>query len=171
MASVRKIVGFTLIGVVVAGTTVVGKWYHTAAIEAIHPQRGVYGMDGMEIWIDINARMPTFAREWGCATLRAREKAVLGGNSLPPYSCQEGFGAMEDRTAYQTAIDANLAQMVQGMDAAAATALKACFDAKMAAAITPEEIQGMNDHEQAVMSKVVVAISQNARACKDEAGG
>lgn len=148
---------------------VIGKWYNTAAREAIDPQRGIYGMDGLEIWIDLNARMPAFAREWGCNTLREREKAVLGGkNSMAPYSCQPGFGTMEDKTAYQAAADANLAQAAQGLAEAQVTALRACFEAKMAGSVTPEEVQGMNDYDQAVMSKVVIAINQNARACKAE---
>lgn len=146
-----------------------GKWYNTAAREPIDPQRGVYGMDGLEIWIDINARMPAPLREWGCNTLREREKLALGGkNSMAPYSCQPGFGTMPDKSAYQSAADANLEQAAQGLDDAQRTALKACFEAKMAAAITPEEMQAMNDFDQSVMSKVVVAINQNARACKDE---
>jgi hypothetical protein len=128
-------------------------------------------MDGMEIWIDINARMPAVAREWGCTTLRDREKAVLGWNSLPPYSCEPGFGKLADKTAYQSAADANLAQAVNGLDAAGAEAVRACFEARMAAAVTPEEIQAMNDFDQAVMSKMVIAINENARACKAEVAG
>lgn len=149
-----------------------GKWYHTAAIETIDPQEGIYGMAGLEIWIDLNARMPTALRTWGCETLRAREREALGGqNSLPPYSCQPGFGEMEDKTAYQSAADANLAQAVAGLDAAKAAAVKSCFEAKMAARISPEEVQAMNDFDQSVMSKVILAVNETARACKAETGG
>lgn len=148
---------------------VLGKWYHTAARETIDPQRGIYGMDGLEIWIDLNARMPAALRAWGCETLREREKAALDGkNSMPPYSCQPGFGTLPDKTAYQSAADANLAQAAQGLDATQTAALTACFEAKMAAAVTPDEVQAMNDFDQSVMSKIVIAINQNARACKDE---
>ena len=149
-----------------------GKWYHTAAIETIDPQEGIYGMAGLEIWIDLNARMPTALRTWGCETLRAREREALGGqNSLPPYSCQPGFGMTDDRTAYQTAVEANLAQAVAGLDAAKADALRTCFESRMAAAVTPEEIAAMNDFDQSVMSKVIMAVSESIRACKAEAGG
>ena len=171
MASIGKVVQIGALAVVAFVGLIGAKWYYTAAREPIHPERGVYGMDGMEIWIDINARMPTFAREWGCKTLRDREKAVLGWNSLPPYSCQPGFGEMEDVSAYQAAADANLAQAVNGLDAAKAEAVKACFEAKMAAAVTPEEVQAMNDFDQAVMSKMVLAINEAARACKAEVAG
>jgi hypothetical protein len=171
VASICKIVKIGALSAVAFVGLVGAKWYYTAASEPIHPERGVYGMDGLEIWIDINARMPAFARDWGCMALRDREKAVLGWNSLPPYSCQPGFGEMADRTAYQTATDANLAQAVNGLDATTSAAVKACFDAKMATAVTPEEVQGMNDFDQVVMSKVVLAISDSARACKSEVAG
>ena len=168
MASIGKIVLIGALAVVALVGLIGAKWYYTSASGPIHPERGVYGMDGMEIWIDINARMPAFAREWGCKTLRDREKAVLGWNSLPPYSCQPGFGEMADVSAYQSAVDANLAQAVNGLDTAKAEVVKSCFEAKMAAAVTPEEIQAMNDFDQAVMSKMVIAINQTARACKTE---
>jgi hypothetical protein len=171
VASIGKIVQIGALAAVAFVGLVGAKWYYTAASEPIHPERGVYGMDGMEIWIDINARMPSFARDWGCKTLRDREKEVLGWNSLPPYSCQPGFGEMEDRTAYQTAADANLAQAVNGLEAAMADAVKACFEAKMAASITLDEIQAMNQFDQVVMTKVVTVINQNARACKAEVAG
>ncbi len=172
MASVGKIAQIGALALVALVGLVGGKWYHTAALEPIDPQRGVYGMDGLEIWIDLNARMPAALRTWGCDTLRARERAALGGqNSLPPYSCQPGFGEMADVSAYQSAADANLAQAVNGLDAAKAEAVKACFDARMAAAVTPAEVQGMNDFDQTVMSKVVIAINESARACKVEVSG
>lgn len=171
MASIGKVAKIGALAVVAFVGLVGGKWYYTAALEPIDPQEGVYGMAGLEIWIDLNARMPGFARDWGCKTLRDREKAALGWNSLPPYSCQPGFGEMEDRTAYQSAADANLAQAVTGLDAAKAEAVKACFEAKMAEAVTPAEMQGMNDFDEAVMTKVVTAISNSARDCKAEVAG
>jgi hypothetical protein len=171
VASIGKIVQIGALAAVAFVGLIGGKWYYTAAMEPIHPDRGVYGMDGLEVWIDLNAAMPDFAREWGCKTLRDREKAALGDNSLPPYGCQPGFAEMVDVSAYQGAADANLAQAVNGLDAAKAEAVKACFDTRMAAAVTPEEIQGMNDFDQAVMSKVVMAISESARACKAEVAG
>lgn len=172
MASVGKVAQIGALMAVALVGLVGGKWYYTAAIEPIHPERGVFGMDGMEIWIDINARMPAALRTWGCDTLRLREREALGGkNSMAPYSCQPGFGEMEDVSAYQSAANANLAQAVNGLDAAKAEAVKACFEAKMAAAVTPAEVQGMNDFDQSVMSKVVLAINDSARACKAEVAG
>ena len=172
MVSVGKVVQIGAMMAVAFVGLVGGKWYYTAAMEKIDPQQGVYGMDGLELWIDLNARMPDAMRLWGCETLRAREREVSGGqNSLPPYGCQPGFGEMEEKTAYQATVDANLAQVVDGLDAAKAEALKACFEAKMAGSVTPEDIQGMNDFDQAVMSKVILAVSENARTCKAEVAG
>ena len=172
MAGLTRIAAISAVAAVAFVGLVAGKWYHTAALEPVDPAEGVYGMAGLEIWIDINARMPGFARTWGCETLRAREREALGGqNSLPPYSCQPGFGMTDDRTAYQTAVEANLAQAVAGLDAAKADALRTCFESRMAAAVTPEEIAAMNDFDQSVMSKVIMAVSESIRACKAEAGG
>lgn len=172
MASLGKVAGLGALVVVAVAGAVLGKWYHTAALEPIDPKRGIYGMEGLELWIDLNARMPDAMRLWGCETLRAREREVSGGqNSLPPYGCQPGFGEMEPKTAYQATVDGNLAQAVVGLDTAKAEAVKACFEAKMATAVTPEEIQGMNDFDQAVMSKVILAVSDNVRACKEEVAG
>ena len=170
MASIGKIAQITIAVVVAFGAAIGGKWYYTAAQEQIDPQEGIYGMSGLEVWIDLNARMPDFAREWGCTTLRAREKVVLGGqNSLPPYSCQPGFGTLPDSSTYDTIVTANLTQVTSGLDAAKAATIRACFDARMAAAVTPEEIAAVNeDPASASMQKVVLAISDAARACTDE---
>ena len=175
MASLRKIGSFAAVGGVAFVAMILGKWYHTAAMETIHPKRGVYGMDGMEIWIDINARMPDFAREWGCKTLRDREKVVLGGqNTMAPYSCQEGFSwaAAQAVVAYDVIVNANLDQSSVGMGAEKVQALRLCFDAKMAAEVTPDEIAQTNDDVASdAARKVVMAASQSARACKAEIGG
>ena len=170
--SISKIMQIGALAVVAVVGLIGGKWYYTAASEPIDPKRGVYGMDGLEIWIDINARLPSALRTWGCDTLRGREREALGGqNSLPPYSCQPGFGEMADKTAFQSMADANLAQALTGLDAAKAEVVKACFEAKLAAAVPPEDIRAMNDFDQAVMSKVVLAINASARACKAEVAG
>jgi hypothetical protein len=88
----RKILMFVLIFVIAFPLLFLSKWYATTTRAEISATRGVYGMDGMEIWIDINARMPTPLRLWACNTLLAREKVAMGGrNSWPPHSCQPDF--------------------------------------------------------------------------------
>ena len=174
MASAKKIVGLAAVAAVAFVGLIGAKWYHTTTSEAIDPQRGIFGMDGLEIWIDINARMPAFARNWACNTLLAREEPVIGGKRAPhlrPYSCQPGFGSMQDVSAYETIVNANLGQATAGLDAAKAQALRACFDAAMASAVTPEDIAAANDDVASdAAKKVVIAASEQARACKAEMG-
>jgi len=168
--SLRKIIVISAFFLVAVTASFVAKWYHTAALEEIHPKRGVYGMTGLELWIDINARMPGFAREWGCKTLRGREKIALGGqNSMPPYSCQPGFGKMANVAAYDSIVNVNLHQASAGLGAERATAIRTCFDAKIAESVTPEDIVSVNkDAASATMSRVVIAVNEAARACKAE---
>ena len=175
MQRFRKILLVAVLGVVAFFALMGAKWYNTTVNDPIHPERGVYGMDGLEIWIDINARMPDFAREWGCKTLRDREKLVLGGqNTKPPYSCQEGFSwaAANATVAYDVIVKANVDQSSVGLSADKAQALRVCFDAKMAAAVTAEDIEQTNDDVASdAARKVVMAVSESARACKKEIGG
>ncbi|MFZ1468170.1 MAG: hypothetical protein WAT09_04240 [Paracoccaceae bacterium] len=171
MTKIKKIILLMVFAVVGFFALMVGKWYNTAMYEEIDPKRGVFGMDGMEIWIDINARMPAFAREWGCKTLREREKAVVGWNSYPPYSCQEGFGTLPELGNYDSIVKANLDQMAAGLSTQSTASLRSCFDARMAAAVTPEEIAALNDDVVADSAKkVILAVNQSARECKTELG-
>jgi hypothetical protein len=78
---------------------------------------------------------------------------------------------MSDATPYQIAVDANLAHMIAGLSDTEAAEVKACFDSRMAAGVTPEEVQAMNDYDHAVMSKIIVAVSDAVRACKASTGG
>ena len=94
---------------------------------------------------------------------------MLGGqNTMPPYRCQPGFGSLPERTPYEAATEANLARAAQGLNAAHTAALTRCFQDKMTQTVTPAEIAAMNDHDPAVMSKLVIAITQTARDCKAE---
>ena len=170
MKKVKKVLGLTLLAVVVFFGLVIGKWYRTVTSEPIHPQRGVYGMDGMEVWIDINARMPNFAREWGCYTLRKREAVVLGGqNTIAPHSCQKDFATAVSQSGYETIISGNIAQYSAGLNDQQAQALRACFDTKMAAEVTAEEIAAVNDRMVGdAAKKIILAANRTIRACKAE---
>lgn len=93
--SIGKIVQIGALAVVAVVGLFGGKWDYTAASEPIHPKRGVYGMAGLKIWIDINAHLPSALRTWGCDTLRGRER-----EAFPPCRCQPGFAELADKTAF-----------------------------------------------------------------------
>lgn len=95
MPSIGKIVQIGALAVVAVVGLFGGKWDYTAASEPIHPKRGFYGRDGLEIWIDINAHLPSALRTWGGDTLRERE-------AFPPCRCQPGFAELADKTAFQS---------------------------------------------------------------------
>jgi hypothetical protein len=172
MTTIGKIITITGLAVVAFVGAVGGKWYHTTALEPIDPQRGIYGMNGLEIWIDLNAMMPGFAREWACKTLLDRESAVLGGQSIrPPHSCQADFGTAPDVSTYDTVAESYLAQVTQGASTEAIAAIRSCMAAKMAAAVTTEEIAVANsDPMSPELEKVSLASAEAARVCKEEAG-
>ena len=127
-------------------------------------------MDGWELWIDLNARMPDFAREWGCKTLLAREVAVTGSRSIrPPHGCQPDFGTRPSITAYDAMVQANVAQYSAGLSADKALALRSCFDARMALAVTAEDIATLNKRGVGdVAKKVILAVNAAVQACKAE---
>lgn len=170
MTKVKKVLGLTLLAVILFFGLVIGKWYRTVTSEPIHPQRGVYGMDGMEVWIDINAMMPEIAREWGCYTLRKREAVVLGGqNTIAPHSCQKDFATAVPRSGYEAIISGNIAQYSAGLNDQQSHALRACFDTKIALEVTAAEIAEVNDRMVgAVAQKVILAANRTIRACKAE---
>jgi hypothetical protein len=170
MASIRKIATIGGLMVIAFIGAVGGKWYHTTELEPIDPQRGIYGMNGLEIWIDLNAMMPGFAREWACKTLMDRESAVLGGQSIrPPHSCQPDFGTAPERSSYDTIVESYLAQVTQGAPTEAVAATRACVEAKMAAAVTAEDIAIANsDPLSPELEKVSLAASEAVRVCKAE---
>lgn len=140
----KKILGYIAMVVLAAAGYVGWTWYSFAAVTPIDPQRGIYGTDGLELWIDLNAMMPGPARRWGCETLRAREREALGGqNSLPPYGCQEGFdpNAKVDRVASMIEAQLGNTEYLAKRQNATATQIeeaKTCVRAKLTAGITED---------------------------------
>ena len=49
MPSMGKGLTIGAVALIALAGSVLGKWYHTAALEEIDPQRGIYGMAGLEI--------------------------------------------------------------------------------------------------------------------------
>ena len=87
MPTIGKIVQITAVAAIAVAGVIGGKWYYTAALETIDPQQGIYGMAGLELWIDLNARMPGFARDWGCQTLRSGKRLPSAAEQPCPHSC------------------------------------------------------------------------------------
>ena len=179
MGRIGKIAGFAALIVIAAGAAVGGKWYHVTAMEPIDAKRGVYGMEGLEIWIDLNARMPDFARVWACDTLLKREAEAMGGaNSLrKPYSCSDDFAAQRAQAPQpmvDTVIDSNvqaaLAQAPAATEAQKAT-FGTCVKAAFAAAVPADRQQAANDNDSTALQEVVLAANAAARDCLKDLKG
>ena len=130
---------------------IVFDWYKFATTAEIHPERGLYGNDHMEVWIDINARMPNAMRLWACKTIREREKAALGGsNTIPFYSCQPDFGTLEQPSSKADAIISAIARgtltiVAQRNPTEAQTIqINICVKDALTAALSPEQMESLN---------------------------
>ena len=174
MSGVKRVLAVAAVGVLALAGVFLGKWYYTTAMEPIDPNRGVYGMDGLEIWIDLNAHMPDFARIWACDTLLAREAEALGGKPAAirnPHSCQADFGKVPVGQPYDQTVDANLRQATDGLDATKAEAVRSCFASRIATVLTAEDIASFNaDVAGPASSKVVIGVNTAARECRTEIG-
>lgn len=154
-------------------------WYRFATAGKIDPARGVYGNDHLEIWIDVNARMPNDWRLWACKTLLDRQAAVMGGEgAMPPYSCQPDFQSYsKPLTHIETIISghahqaAQLAGMQKGATQAQQDQIMACVKAELPKALTPEQATSL---EGELTGEVLMPINQLANtvreACLAKAG-
>ncbi|WP_151717266.1 hypothetical protein [Gemmobacter serpentinus] len=168
-----KIAGFAVVAVVAVAGVVGGKWYHTTAIEPVDPKRGVYGMEGLEIWIDLNTRMPDFARVWACDTLLKRETEAMGGNNSlrKPYGCSDDFAAMRDlppMSTVDTVREANIAAALAQVPNATADQkqqFSACVTAAVAQGVTAEDQAKANAGDDAAMTALITAANGAAGEC------
>lgn len=173
MGKFGKVIGLAALVVVAAGAALGGKWYHTTTMETIDPARGIYGMDGLEIWIDLNARMPDFARVWACDTLLKREAEAMGGvQSLrKPYGCDANFAAQRGQAPMaivDTVIQSNIrAAIAQVPDATAAQQdeFGSCVKSAVATALSPERQAAANGGDTAAMGEAVTAANAAAGSC------
>lgn len=148
------------------------KWYHTTTAEPIDPRRGLFGMAGLEVWIDLNARMPDFARLWACETLLAREAAVVGGGRVMPlpHSCQPDFKARQAMRAAlsDTLVQVNLDQALARAPAATAAqraAFEGCFRAAFAKAMPASRLAEANAGDTDAMREGAIAARAAADGC------
>lgn len=170
MSKSKKFVFIALFVVLMAVALVLGKWYQMTTRSTIDPQSGIYGMSDLEIWIDINRRLPDPMRKWGCETLMAREKAVTGSASLrAPYGCAANFGQGPATSAYDSVVSAYRQQGTAELGADKGAVMTSCMDKRLAEAATPEQIAAMNGGDQEAMRKLSAIVSDTARACRAEA--
>ena len=171
MAKLYKVAMVLVLGVVAFFGLMGAKWYNTTTREPIDLQRGIFGMPGLEIWIDLNLAMPDVARQWACDTILAREAAatnIVRPVAAYPHGCQPDFAEKRKLpvNAYESMLTANFSQGPEANDPVKSKELRACFDAKIATEITPEDITTMNDSSDLeVTKKVVKAVSKAIRQC------
>lgn len=137
------------------------KWYDFATSSVITQQQGVFADDGMEVWIDINIRVPNKMRLWACKTLLDRASVVLGGEgAIPPYGCQPDYGTYGDLTQGEGLIltftkSAEAEATRKGATASQLDQVKACFAADFKASLTPKQSAAL---ESQMDSDTVIAI-------------
>ncbi|MGL4323647.1 MAG: hypothetical protein ACRCTD_06350 [Beijerinckiaceae bacterium] len=174
MSKVKKIILILVMIVIGTGIMLVADWYRFTLWGSIDSRRGVYGNPHLEIWIDINARMPAPVRQWACRVLREREKQVLGGqNTLPFYSCQPDFGLYPTPASRAEAI---LRSMAHGATASAirrgaATegqkpALVACIASALDQRISAEQRTALNDNK--LTADILVPLNAASHAASQD---
>jgi hypothetical protein len=177
MGLVKKL---ALYGVIIAAITLVyvlQDWYRFAKHSEIDPQRGIFGNSHLEVWIDINARMPSPMRQWACKTLLDRQEAAMGRPGAEPYGCTANFDEMSAMTVSDGLMQSFLAAaeydaQQRGGTPAQVEAVKTCMQTDFIAKVTPEQIAGMNADEMdnALMTEVSAAAGAAMQACLAQQG-
>lgn len=172
MTKLKKILLFIIVMALGTVGMMGWKWYKVTTVATIDPQRGVYGMDDMEIWIDINVRLPAPMRKWACQTLRNREKVVLGGqNTMAPYGCSADFNPSKTYDTADAVIEGHLRNTEylagkKGADAGQTAAAKACVADALKAGATPEIREGLA--ADPMVSDAIIAMQRLATAAQKE---
>lgn len=163
------------IGIAIAAPIMFGmKWYNIATKAPIDPQRGVWAMQDLELFIDFNTRlMPDFAREWACDTLRAREAVVMGGaNTHPPHGCGADYKEMmarPEQSMIQSALTAHTLQAQSLKPEATEDQLIAfvnCVMEKVDTDVTTDQQVAANEGEIEEMKLVTISMSKAASMCR-----
>jgi hypothetical protein len=150
MGRVGKLLGGIVALVILVGVFVVQDWYRFTKYGEIDAKRGVYGNDHLEVWIDINAKMPAPMRKWACKTLLEREEKVIGGVGRAPYGCDPDFDPdAVGQTMSAAVIGANMnsaAIMAQSSNATPEqiNAVSACMQTSFANKVTPAQIEALD---------------------------
>lgn len=169
--------GLLGVGVLVVGF-VVQDWYRFATSGEIDANRGVYGNDHLEVWIDLNLMMPNAMRKWGCKTLLDRESVIMGGQSaVPPYGCQPDYDpdaapmTMADAMMSSYAVSAGLSADAKNATPAQKDQVIACVKTGMTTAITPDQATALNGTPGAdLLTEVNLAMGKVKEDCLAKAG-
>jgi hypothetical protein len=178
MGSVKKVVLWVVAIAALTLGYVVQDWYRFAKYAAIDPQRGIFGDDHLEVWIDINARMPAPMRRWACKTLLDREAEVLGGRGAVPYGCDPGFdpnapAAVMSAVMIESYLN-NATVLAEGRNATSeqTAAVKSCMQADFVAKVTPEQRAALDgaSPDPATMSALGEVAMAASEGCLTKAG-
>lgn len=173
MSLVKKAV-FGVVGIAVLfGVFMLQDWYRFAKYSEIDPQRGIFGNDHLEAWIDINAAMPAPMRKWACKTLLDRETAILGGVGPAPYGCDPNFDPnakgplMSQVLIDSTMTNATVIAEGQGATKDQSAALKTCMATEFTSKILPAQIEALNGSspDAATMTSVVAMGQAATKTC------
>lgn len=174
--SKRSSTMLAILGICIAAPFLFGmKWYNIATKNPIDPQRGVWGMQDLELFIDINTKlMPDFGREWACKTLIAREAVAMGGkNTYPPHGCGADYKeqmARPEQSMIQSALTAHTLQTQSLKPTATEEQLIGfvnCVMDKVNTEVTTDQQVAANDGEIEEMKLVTISMSKAASVCRE----
>lgn len=165
MKKLRNAALFVLAVIVLFFAYVGLDWYHFTTKGEFSPTRGAFGNPKMEIWIDVNARLPEPMRLWGCRTLMARQAEIMGRSGPEPWGCQKGFGSAPTMTRSQTLVQRYAEQAAymatqRGASEEQARGVLDCVKAGIIAEAGPEALAAL---DKEATSKTAIAINAAAR--------
>ncbi len=159
MSGLKKFGLILVLCVVALFGIIVGDWYRFVKYAELDPQRGVYGNDHLEVWIDLNQMMPAPVKAWGCKILLDREEKVLGFRAArAPYGCNPELENLPVIDAYMLSYTTNAEFILDRKNATPAqkTGSIACLKADLMAALTPVQTEALKAGTDA---NTIIAIS------------
>jgi hypothetical protein len=146
----KKIASIIILVLVAAVAVGLGDWYRFVKYAELDPKRGVYGNDHLEVFIEINSRLPRFMREWGCKELITREAAVMGVSydqllSRAPLGCNPQRDSRPFDEVFFAGFAANAEFEAKRKNASPAQieALKACVIDGVKASLSPTQMEAI----------------------------
>lgn len=165
MKKLRNAVIFVLLAIVLFVVYLGFDWYRFATKGEFSPTRGAFGNPKMEIWIDVNARLPAPLRLWGCRTLMARQAEIMGRPGPEPWGCQKGFGSAPTMTRSQALMQKYAEQAAfmatqRGASEEQARGVLDCVKAGIIAEAGPDALAAL---DREATTKTALALNEAAR--------